>query len=261
MRAKVTLRQPAFSGRRVRHLGRPHPRRRVRQERQRQPVRRRLCHSARLVPKGVGRAVRVLEARREPARARPAALGDSRADDGGRAHGRPAAGDDSTTAPRWRCRRGSLGTDDVQRLGRPLAAPRVAAGRTPPCVSGEYNYASGDADPTDGTRGTFDQLYPTPHDKYGLADQVGWRNIHHVRAGVELTPVQGTAGHGQLPLVVAGREARRRSMPPAARRSPALPAARRPPRRTGARRRRSARALTPQLQLAGATPTSSRAPS
>jgi len=55
-------------------------------------------------------------------------------------------------------------------------------------VSAEYNLASGDADPTDGHRGTFDQLYPTPHDKYGLADQVGWKNIRHVRAGLELTP-------------------------------------------------------------------------
>jgi hypothetical protein len=56
---------------------------------------------------------------------------------------------------------------------------------------GEFNYASGDRNPADGTRGTFDQLYPTPHDKYGLADQVGWRNIRHVRAGVELMPVKG----------------------------------------------------------------------
>jgi hypothetical protein len=39
-------------------------------------------------------------------------------------------------------------------------------------VTAEYNYASGDADPVDGIRGTFDQLYPTAHDKYGLADQV-----------------------------------------------------------------------------------------
>lgn len=50
----------------------------------------------------------------------------------------------------------------------------------------EYNFASGDRDPQDGRRGTFDQLYPTPHDKYGLADQVGWRNIHHGRLGAEL---------------------------------------------------------------------------
>src|SRR5688572_1409875 len=57
-----------------------------------------------------------------------------------------------------------------------------------PRLVAEYNYASGDKDPADGQRGTFDQLYPTPHDKYGLADQVGWRNIHNARAGVEFKP-------------------------------------------------------------------------
>ena len=56
---------------------------------------------------------------------------------------------------------------------------------------GEFNFASGDADAGDGQRGTFDQLYPTGHDKLGLSDQVGWRNIRHARAGVELTPVRG----------------------------------------------------------------------
>ncbi len=46
----------------------------------------------------------------------------------------------------------------------------------------EYNYASG------GPRHTFDQLYPTGHDKYGLADQVGWRNIRDLRTGLEFKP-------------------------------------------------------------------------
>jgi hypothetical protein len=53
---------------------------------------------------------------------------------------------------------------------------------------GEYNYASGNQDPRGRVRGTFDQLYPTGHDKYGLADQVGWRNIEDMRFGVELRP-------------------------------------------------------------------------
>jgi hypothetical protein len=52
----------------------------------------------------------------------------------------------------------------------------------------EYNYATGDDDPEDGHLETFDVLYPTPHDKYGLADRVGWRNIHHLRYGVEYKP-------------------------------------------------------------------------
>jgi hypothetical protein len=60
-----------------------------------------------------------------------------------------------------------------------------------PKLTGEYNYASGDKDPNDGVRHTFDQLFPTPHDKYGLADQVGWKNIHHARSGFEFTPLKG----------------------------------------------------------------------
>jgi hypothetical protein len=54
----------------------------------------------------------------------------------------------------------------------------------------EYNFASGDSSSTDKVRGTFDQLYPSGHDKIELADQVGWRNIEHLRTGPEvpLTP-------------------------------------------------------------------------
>jgi hypothetical protein len=88
--------------------------------------------------------------------------------------------------------RGSLGPDSVRawaghwqiRETLPMAGtPRLAA---------EYNYSSGDADPADGIRGTFDQLYPTAHEKYGLADQVGWRNIHHARVGFDFTPIKAT---------------------------------------------------------------------
>lgn len=49
----------------------------------------------------------------------------------------------------------------------------------------EYNYASGDANPKDGRRGTFDQLYATAHDKYGMDDQVGWKNIPNARFAFE----------------------------------------------------------------------------
>jgi hypothetical protein len=49
----------------------------------------------------------------------------------------------------------------------------------------EYNTATGSASAKLGQRNTFDQLYPTEHDKCGLADQVGWKNIHHARIGPE----------------------------------------------------------------------------
>ena len=85
--------------------------------------------------------------------------------------------------------RGSLGSDTISAW-----AGHVLVGRTIPVGSktyrtfGEYNFASGDGTPGDGQRGTFDQLYPTGHDKYGLADQVGWKNIHHLRTGIEARP-------------------------------------------------------------------------
>ena len=59
---------------------------------------------------------------------------------------------------------------------------------TAPRLVAEYNYASGDARPGDGRRGTFDQLFPTNHTKYGIADRIGWRNIRDTMAGVEWKP-------------------------------------------------------------------------
>ncbi len=50
-------------------------------------------------------------------------------------------------------------------------------------VEGEYKYASGTANPADPTHsGTFDQLYPANHDKFGHEDIFGWRNVHNARS-------------------------------------------------------------------------------
>ncbi len=87
--------------------------------------------------------------------------------------------------------RGSLGPDDVRAWAGHWQLRESLPGPGTVRLTGEYNYASGDRDPADGVRGTFDQLYPTPHDKYGLADQFGWKNIHHARAGLEVTPLKG----------------------------------------------------------------------
>jgi hypothetical protein len=84
---------------------------------------------------------------------------------------------------------GSVGPDTVRAwAGHWLVGKTLTGVAARPRFFGEYNYASGDTNPKSGTRGTFDQLYPTAHDKYGLADQVGWRNIRHARAGAELKP-------------------------------------------------------------------------
>jgi hypothetical protein len=49
----------------------------------------------------------------------------------------------------------------------------------------EFNRSSGDQNPKDGVHGTFDTLFPSSHDKFGVADQFGWANIVHARGGFQ----------------------------------------------------------------------------
>jgi hypothetical protein len=59
------------------------------------------------------------------------------------------------------------------------AAPRVFL---------EGNYASGTKNPNGHDWNTFDELYPSNHDKLGFADEVGRRNLVQFRTGVEEEP-------------------------------------------------------------------------
>jgi hypothetical protein len=60
---------------------------------------------------------------------------------------------------------------------------RWAVGKRTLDLSGEYKFASGTDDPRNPSRsGTFDQLYPANHDKFGHQDLFGWRNIHDARS-------------------------------------------------------------------------------
>jgi len=64
-----------------------------------------------------------------------------------------------------------------------LLSRRWAIGKRTFDLSGEYKYASGTEDPRDATRSaTFDQLYPSGHDKFGHQDLFGWRNLHNARS-------------------------------------------------------------------------------
>jgi hypothetical protein len=87
---------------------------------------------------------------------------------------------------------GHSGTDQIHSwAGHWRAGYTVHAGAVGTHWIGEYNHASGDRHPTDGIQGGFTAPYPSVHDRYGLADQVGWKNIHHVRTGVELALGRG----------------------------------------------------------------------
>ena len=88
--------------------------------------------------------------------------------------------------------RGALADDSISAWAGHWQMRETLPGAGTIKLTSEYNFATGDKNPVDGTRATFDQLYPTGHDKLGLADQVGWRNVHHLREGVEFSPFKAT---------------------------------------------------------------------
>jgi hypothetical protein len=81
---------------------------------------------------------------------------------------------------------GSLGASSIGAwagyAGLGKTFPKVPAA---PRVYIEGNYASGTKNPAGRDWNTFDQLYPSNHDKFGFTDQVGRRNLVQFRVGVE----------------------------------------------------------------------------
>lgn len=59
-----------------------------------------------------------------------------------------------------------------------------------PRVALEYNYATGDRNPTDGTSQSFQNLYASNHEKYGFMDEFAWRNLHDVRLSLSAKPTK-----------------------------------------------------------------------
>ena len=55
----------------------------------------------------------------------------------------------------------------------------------------EYDFASGDDDPTDGDSHSFQNLFPSNHEKYGFMDEFSWRNIHDLRVQTSAKPAKG----------------------------------------------------------------------
>lgn len=57
-----------------------------------------------------------------------------------------------------------------------------------PRIFYQYDYATGDRNSKDGVHGTFDTMYPTAHDRFGISDLFGWQNIVSQRVGVTVEP-------------------------------------------------------------------------
>ncbi len=60
-----------------------------------------------------------------------------------------------------------------------------------PRLVGEYDYATGNTQRDPLRLGTFDQLYPSNHNAFGLVDLFGFQNITETRVNLDLEPREG----------------------------------------------------------------------
>lgn len=52
----------------------------------------------------------------------------------------------------------------------------------------QFDYASGNSNPAGTVHRTFDAVYPTSHDRFGITDVLGWQNIQALRGGGTISP-------------------------------------------------------------------------
>jgi Alginate export len=95
---------------------------------------------------------------------------------------------------------GEVGSQPIQAwAGQAGAAYQFLDVASKPRVFAQYDYASGNSNPAQSkSHTTFDTIYPTAHDRLGIADLFGWQNIESVRAGATVEP------HRRLTVTVQG---------------------------------------------------------
>jgi hypothetical protein len=81
---------------------------------------------------------------------------------------------------------GTLGVDRIRAwMGHWVIGRTFQTVPVRPRIFAEFDYGSGSNNDKGGYDNTFDPIYPSTHDKLGLADQIGWRNIQDLRFGQE----------------------------------------------------------------------------
>jgi hypothetical protein len=84
---------------------------------------------------------------------------------------------------------GDWGDDDLEALGGVVSAGYTAPFSWKPGARLSYSYASGDRDPKDGRHETFDMLFGSGSQYYGLMNMVAWMNLHDYQ--IDLTARAG----------------------------------------------------------------------
>jgi hypothetical protein len=95
---------------------------------------------------------------------------------------------------------GKVGTQNINAFATQAgAAYQFLNLESKPRVFVQYDYASGNGNPAgNANHTTFDTIYPTAHDRFGITDLFGWQNIETVRAGATVEP------HRRLTFTVQG---------------------------------------------------------
>jgi len=87
---------------------------------------------------------------------------------------------------------GTYGEDDIATFGAVAGAGYTFSGSWAPRLGIEFAYASGDDDPKDGTRGTFDNVYGAADAYYyGWMNVVCWMNLEDYQASFAVRPAKG----------------------------------------------------------------------
>ncbi|MEW6757063.1 MAG: alginate export family protein [Acidobacteriota bacterium] len=98
---------------------------------------------------------------------------------GGRLLWAPGAGLRMALEAAWQT--GERGPDRHRADAQSLRVTWILPSEAGISLGAEWNRASGDEDPTDGRSGSFDNLFPTNHNKYGLMDYHNWSNLREVK--------------------------------------------------------------------------------
>ena len=91
---------------------------------------------------------------------------------------------------------GTFSEDDISAFGYAVTSGYTFAGgslgswKLRPGI--EWDYGSGDSDPTDGDRGTFDPLFPFGHNYQGIQDTFSWKNGQDLSFNLRINPPKET---------------------------------------------------------------------
>ncbi len=84
---------------------------------------------------------------------------------------------------------GKVGADPIRAWAfEEGASYAFTSSRWRPRLFTQQDWASGNNNPSNGQHKTFDTIYPSAHDRFGIVDQFGWQNIDGLRFGGTFEP-------------------------------------------------------------------------